>query len=105
MPRLVRRRPLLQRLQDHLDPYDLLLQLAETLNDDSYDELLQTWSVPLGAGCNVLFIIAKLAGRPSIPRGDDVFGDWEGRKGAGWFAWMVCTDNMDGHVLAKEIAS
>ncbi len=89
MPPLVRRRPLLKRLQDHLDPQDLLLQLAETLNDDAYDEWLQAWVVPIGCACNALFVIARLARRPSFRGQDDVFGDIDSRTRSGWFTWTA----------------
>ena len=94
MPRLVRREPLMKRIKDHLDPYDFLLQLAETINDDAYDEWLKGWATSIGIGLNVLFILAKLANKPSIERGrDDVFGDFEGKSGSGWFGWIVSICN------------
>ncbi|KAK5167042.1 uncharacterized protein LTR77_007771 [Saxophila tyrrhenica] len=90
MPRLVRRRPLLERLRDHLDPWDVLLQLAEWANDDTINEWLQTWALQIGVGLNVLFIIAKLAAKPSLRSArDDVFGDSESRGGPGWFGWLA----------------
>jgi len=90
MPPLVRRPPLLERIKAHLDPYDLLLWLSEELNDDSYDDLLNTWATPIGIAVNVIFIFARGASRPSTARGsDDVFGDLQTRRGSGWFTWLV----------------
>ncbi|EGP88159.1 uncharacterized protein MYCGRDRAFT_71656 [Zymoseptoria tritici IPO323] len=88
MPRLVRRTPLIERIKARLDPYDLLLWLAEELNDDAYEEWLKIWAAPIGFGLNVAFILARGASRSSGGRGgrDDVFGDME--QGSGWFAWL-----------------
>jgi hypothetical protein len=90
MPPLVRRRPLLERIQAYLDPWDFLLWLSEELNDDAYEDLLNTWATPIGIALNFLFIIARGASKPGDLRGsDDVFGDIEGKRGSGWFAWLV----------------
>lgn len=89
MPRLVRKRPLIERIKAYLDPWDLLLWLAEELNDDAYDEWLQLWSTPIGLGLNITYILAKGASaRGAGAGGDDVFGD-DGSSGSGWFAWLV----------------
>ena len=90
MPRLVRRAPLSERIKAYLDPYDLLLWLAEELNDDAYDEWVRDWATPIGIGLNVVFILARGASNPSSGRGkNDVFGDIDGRSGSGWFAWLA----------------
>ncbi|KAF2163926.1 hypothetical protein M409DRAFT_68182 [Zasmidium cellare ATCC 36951] len=86
MPRLVRRAPLIDRIKAYLDPYDLLLWIAEELNDDAYDEWLKVWATPIGIGLNSVFILARGASKP-YSGSDDVFGD-DGGKGSGWFAWM-----------------
>ncbi|KAM3419559.1 hypothetical protein BST61_g2899 [Cercospora zeina] len=89
MPRLVRKRPLIERIKAYLDPWDLLLWLAEELNDDAYDEWLQLWSTPIGLGLNITYILAKGASaRGAGAGGDDVFGD-DGSSGSGWFAWLA----------------
>lgn len=92
MPRLIRKTPLIERIKAYLDPYDLLLWIAEELNDDAYDEWLKLWATPIGLGLNVVFILARgssVNGRGGGGRGggDDVFGD--GVEGSGWFAWFV----------------
>ena len=90
MPRLVRRDPLSKRIKEYLDPYDFLLWLSELLQDDTYDEWLNGWAIPIGSGLNALFIFARWSsnsgGSKSI---DDEFGDIDGRGGSGWFAWLV----------------
>ena len=98
MPRLVRRKPLTERIKDYLDPGDLLLQLAETLNDDTYDEWLNNWATLIGIGLNVLFVFVKLANKPSLGSSkDDVFGDLDDRNGSGsgWFGWLVSSYSVD----------
>jgi hypothetical protein len=90
MPPLVRRRPLLERIQAYLDPWDLLLWLSEELNDDAHEELLNNWATQIGVALNFLFIIARGASKPGDSRGsDDVFGDIDGKSRSGWFAWLV----------------
>lgn len=90
MPPLVRRRPLLERITTYLDPWDFLLWLSEELNDDAHEDLLNSWAIPIGIALNSLFIITRGASTNSDSRGsDDVFGDIEGKKGSGWFAWLV----------------
>ncbi|EME43919.1 hypothetical protein DOTSEDRAFT_130399 [Dothistroma septosporum NZE10] len=86
MPRLVRRAPLSERIKAYLDPYDFLLSLSETLNDDTYEEWLKIWATPIGIGLNILFILARGASRTSTKGGDDVFG--EDGSSSGWFAWL-----------------
>jgi hypothetical protein len=92
MPPLVRRRPLLERIKAYLDPLDFLLWISEELNDDAYEDLLNSWATPIGIALNAAFIIARgasKAGKPNDLFGDDVFADFDGRKSSGWFAWMV----------------
>lgn len=91
MPRLVRRQPLLKRLQDRFDFLDILFQLQETFDVDGYDDTLQAWVVPCGVACNIVFIVAKLGSTAGSRGGDDVFSDFEGRSPSAWFGWMVCT--------------
>jgi len=90
MPPLIRRRPWSERLKEHLDPYDFLLWLSEEFHDSAWDEALQDWALLIGAGANLVFIIARAnSGLSSSGRRDDVFGDFDGRGGSGWFAWLV----------------
>lgn len=88
--RLIRRDPLSKRLREHLDPYDFLLWLSELLNDDSIDEWLNSWAVPISVALNILFILARGASQRTGSGGDDVFGDMDG--GGSAFAWLVSTE-------------
>lgn len=92
MPRLVRQAPLSERIKAYLDPYDFLLWLSETLNDDTYDEWLKDWATVIGVALNLLFILARGASKAGLSRGaDDVFGDDSEGSGSGWFSWFVST--------------
>ncbi|KAI9774572.1 MAG: hypothetical protein M1840_002821 [Geoglossum simile] len=83
-PRLVRRAPLTTRLKSFLNPLDCLLYLSERFESCEWEEYQRAAALPLGVGCNIVFLIARAnsGGR----RRDDVFGDGEGRGGG--FAWL-----------------
>ena len=92
MPKLVRRAPLSERLKNYLNPLDFLLWLSEELNDLDWDEYKE-WSVPAGLAVNLIFLIARAntsAQREQLD--DDIFGDYEGKYGSGWFKWLVSDD-------------
>lgn len=92
MPRLVRKTPLTERIKAHLNVYDLLLWLSEELHESALEDALKNWTVPIGFGLNVIFIIARAnSGSSKTKRRDDVFGDFDGRGGSGWFSWLVRT--------------
>jgi hypothetical protein len=103
MPPLVRRRPLFERMQAYLDPWDFLLWLSEELNDDAHEELLNNWATPIGIALNFVFIIARGASKSGDSRGsDDVFGDIDGKSRSGWFAWLV---SIPGCVLLYDASA
>lgn len=86
MPKFVRRLSLWQRLQAFSNPYDLLLWLSEELESYGWDQLEKQWALPVGFGCNFVFLIAQAnAGRKSTSY-DDVFGEV---PGPGWLSWFV----------------
>lgn len=88
MPRLIRRRPLAERIQAYLNPLDFLLWLSEELDSSDWDQWQKEWATPIGAALNVVFLIARAnSGSGSRTRGDDVFGEDESHTG--WLAWFV----------------
>ncbi|GAM88287.1 hypothetical protein ANO11243_063200 [Dothideomycetidae sp. 11243] len=98
MPRLVRRQPLTERIKAALDPYDFLLWLAEEFNDSAWDETLRDWTVPIGTATNIVFVVARAnSSKGNSYSGNDVFGDFEGRSGSGWFRWLCL---LVSHTLA-----
>lgn len=84
MPRLVRRRPLLERLKSYLNPLDFLLWLSEEIETRDWDD--QSFANPLGATLNFIFLLARANSGPNRSSGDDVFGD---TSGSGWSSWLV----------------
>ncbi|KAM0718852.1 hypothetical protein Q7P37_005924 [Cladosporium fusiforme] len=92
MPPLVRRRPLLERMQAYLDPWDFLLWISEELNDDAHEEILNNWATPIGVAVNFAFIVARGSSKGRDSRGsDELFGEMEGGSslGSGWFVWIA----------------
>ncbi|KAK9849909.1 uncharacterized protein MYU51_013109 [Penicillium brevicompactum] len=90
MPPLVRRRPLGERILAYLNPYDFLLWLSEEFEGGDWDQLEENWSVPIGFGLNLVFLIARANSRSGGSQAfDDVFGDGDGTSIRGWLASFV----------------
>ena len=87
MPRLVRRQPLLERVQAFLNPLDFLLWLSEELDTNGWDQLEKEWAIPIGVGLNIIFLIARANVNVGARRYDDVFG--EATDGNGLLGWIV----------------
>ncbi|KAG0649355.1 hypothetical protein D0Z07_4195 [Hyphodiscus hymeniophilus] len=74
MPRLVRRRPLLERLRDYLNPGDFLLWLSEWFETSDWDT--KQVGTPIALGLHVVMLIARANSGSTYGSGrDDVFGD------------------------------
>ncbi|PLB34195.1 Nur1/Mug154 family protein [Aspergillus candidus] len=87
MPRLVRRRPLGERIKSYLNPLDFLLWLSEEIDANDWDQFEKDWALPLGISLNIIFIIARANSRTNSSKAvDDVFGD-EGS--APWSSWLA----------------
>lgn len=85
MPRIVRRRPLRERILAYLNPYDFLLWLSEEFEAGEWDELEKNWSLPIGIGFNLVFLIARANSKSGGSQDfDDVFGDGDGTSLLGW---------------------
>ncbi len=89
MPRLIRRQPLLERIQGYLNPADFLLWLSEEFESQGWDQLEKEWALPIGFILNLIFLVARANSRGASGSYDDVFGD--SRREAGWFSWLVST--------------
>ncbi|KAI5200866.1 hypothetical protein AUEXF2481DRAFT_2089 [Aureobasidium subglaciale EXF-2481] len=85
MPPIIRRPPLSERIKAKLNPYDLLLWMAEELHESALDEALRDWGLPIGAGANLIFACARWSLKNSV--NDDIFGELEGKSG--WFHWFL----------------
>ncbi|KAL9100296.1 MAG: hypothetical protein Q9163_004314 [Psora crenata] len=76
VPRLIRRRPLHERVKAYLDPVDFLLWLSEELHSSDWDRWGKKWANSIGIISNVVFLIARANTGYSTSRiADDVFGD------------------------------
>jgi hypothetical protein len=87
MPAVVRRQPLLERIQAFLNPLDFLLWLSEELDTNGWDRLEKEWAIPIGVGLNIVFLVARANASLGARRYDDVFGEPTG--GSGWLGWLV----------------
>ena len=87
-PRLVRRKPLADRLKAYLNPLDLLLWISEELDSIGWDQLQKEWADPVALVLNIVFLIARTnSGSSARGKGDDIFGEDPGYTG--WLAWFV----------------
>jgi hypothetical protein len=85
MPRLVRRRPLSERILSYLNPYDFLLWLSEEFEGGDWEQLEKNWALPIGIALNVILLIARANSRSGGSKAfDDVFGDDDGTSLRGW---------------------
>lgn len=83
MPRLVRRKPLWERITSMLNPMDFLLWLSEEMETREWDP--QLVGTQLGLGLNLVLVLAR-ANAGSAPAGDDMFAD---DGGARWLSLLV----------------
>ncbi|KAL9004092.1 MAG: hypothetical protein Q9188_003078 [Gyalolechia gomerana] len=90
MPRLVRRRPLAERIKAWLNPVDFLLWLSEEIDSSDWEQWQKNWSNTMGIALNLVFLIARANTGSRSRRRDDVFGDDESYGGfAAWLATFV----------------
>lgn len=86
MPRLVRRKPFLERLKAYLNPLDFLLWLSEELDTKDWEQWEKDWALPFGILLNAVFLVARAKHRSGSRDYDDIFGDTES---TGWLGWLV----------------
>ncbi|KAI9651165.1 hypothetical protein NHQ30_001202 [Ciborinia camelliae] len=85
MPRLVRRRPLHQRITDWFNIHDWLLWISEEI--ETRDLESTTYANPLGFAFHFLLLIARAnSGSEGHGDVDDVFGDLP--AGSGWVGYL-----------------
>ncbi|KAN0104430.1 Protein of unknown function (DUF2418) domain containing protein [Hyaloscypha variabilis] len=86
MPRLIRRKPLVERIKDYLNPGDFLLWLSEEIETRDWDS--KQFAAPLALGLHVAFLVSRAnSGNSGRSGGDDVFGD--DYSGTGWFSYIA----------------
>ena len=86
MPKFVRKQRLSERIAAYLNPYDFLLWLSEELESNGWDQIEKEWALPIGAGLNLIFLIARANTQTRSSSYDDVFGE---PMGSNWGAWLV----------------
>ena len=87
-PRLIRRRPLVERIKAYLNPLDFLLWLSEELDSNDWDKWNKDWANPIGLLLNMVFLVARANSAHSTSKGrDDVFGD--DIVYTPWMTWVV----------------
>ncbi|KAG9570012.1 hypothetical protein KCU79_g1233, partial [Aureobasidium melanogenum] len=85
MPPIIRRAPLSERIKAFLNPYDLLLWIAEELHESALDEALRDWGLPIGVTANLVFACARWSLKKN--QDYDIFGEFESKSG--WFYWFL----------------
>lgn len=85
MPKLIRKRPLKERVLDYLNPLDFWLWLSEEIETRDWDA--RAIANPLGAGLSFVFLLARANSAGTSKAQDDVFGDVGGATG--WLSWLV----------------
>lgn len=86
--RLVRRRPLIERLKTFFDPWDFLLWLSEEIETRNFGS--KSLGTQLGLALNFVFILARSYGSSSTGGdNDDIFSDSESAGTSGWLAYLV----------------
>ncbi|KOS17959.1 Meiotically up-regulated protein [Escovopsis weberi] len=82
--RLIRRKPLLERIMSQLNPMDFLLWVSEEIETREWDSTLS--GTQLGMGMNLFFLLARANSALSEPSDSDVFGD---DVSSGWLSWLL----------------
>lgn len=86
--RLVRRRPLTERIKAYLDPWDYLLWLSEEIETRNFGS--KSLGTQLGLALNFIFILARVYGSSSTGGDDDdIFSDSASTGTSGWLAYFV----------------
>ncbi|KAK0388517.1 hypothetical protein NLU13_4760 [Sarocladium strictum] len=83
MPRLVRRKPLMERVSAMLNPMDYLLWLSEELETRDWNS--DVVGTQLGVAMNFLLLICR-ANTGGSAAGDDIFRD---ESGSGWLSFLM----------------
>lgn len=86
--RLVRRRPLWERIKSRFDPWDYVLWLSEEIETRNFGS--KSLGNQLGVACNFVFILARVYGSSSTGSdNDDIFSDSDSGTSSGWLAYFV----------------
>ncbi|KAI1816931.1 hypothetical protein GGS20DRAFT_133431 [Poronia punctata] len=84
MPRLIRKKPLMERIKAKLNPMDFLLWLSEEIETRDWDS--KALGTQLGLAMNFSFLLAR-ANSGGARAADPVFDD--GGSASGWIAYLI----------------
>jgi hypothetical protein len=90
--RLVRRRPLWERIKSYFDPWDFILWLSEEI--ETRDIGNKSVGTQVGVALHFVFMIARVYGSSSAgSHSDDIFSDSDSSTSSGWLAYFVSSWN------------
>lgn len=97
MPRLVRKKPLYERITAMLNPMDFLLWLSEEMETRDWDSNLA--GTQLGLGFNFVFLLVRAnSGSSSSSTDGDIFGD---ERSSGWVSFLVSSPALRNHLKSN----
>jgi hypothetical protein len=96
MPRLVRRRPLRERVIAWLNPMDTLLWLSEEIQTRELDS--QAVGTRVGVATNFIYFLTS-ANTASSAGGDDIFSE---SSGPDWLLYLVSCPAYSGKMLSID---
>ena len=86
--RLVRRRPLWERIKSYFDPWDYIFWLSEEIETRNFGS--KSVGNQLGVALHFIFMIARVYGSSSTGGdSDDIFSDLDSNTSSGWLAYFV----------------
>src|ERR1700722_18646396 len=94
MPRLVRKKPLSERVMAAINPLDLFLWLSEEVQTREWDP--KTVGTQVGLAMSFTFLLAR-ANTGASRNVDDVFGD---SSSSGWVFFLVSAGRR--HICPQE---
>lgn len=84
MPRLVRRKPLLERIKAALNPMDFLLWFSEEIETRDWDS--QAVGTQIGLAMNFVFLLSRANSGHSRDTADPIFDE---PSTSGWLSFLV----------------
>lgn len=100
MPRLIRRRPLSERIASALNPWDFFLWLSEEI--ETRDIGSKSLGTQLGIALNFAFLLARANAAYTTGSADDIFSDV---SSSGWLGYIVSREIPKGTMLTRSNGS
>lgn len=93
MPPVVRRAPLLERINSLINPVDFIIWLLEECHDEALDESLREWTVPIALSMNLLAMVSRAYSQREMS--SDLFDDTEAPGMGRRLSWLVSRATCD----------